>query len=192
MRAETQEAGERQRTHQSDHRSTHAGEPDRTAATSGGQEPTHQGPLADESVEWWQPDDGDRSKQKCPRRLRQHPRQSAQPVDLQRPRGTRNRPGAEKEEALEQGMVHHVQRCCRESQERQHRMVVCTAERAQRDSHHDDPDVVHAAVGKRPLEVALRQGPEHAKHGGRDAEHQETQAHQRGGSPKSVSTRSRP
>ena len=74
-----------------------------------------------------------------------------------------HRPGAEEQQALEEGMVEHVEQRAGKAEDREAGLSKGQSQEADAETQGDDPDVLDAVVGQQPFEVVLRQGEEHAE-----------------------------
>ena len=167
------EAGQRQRADQRQPGDGEHLQPDRPVEHSPREERLVGHPLADEPVERREPDDRHRADEER-RPGERHPLgEAAQPLDVAGAGRVDHRARAEEQQALEERVVQGVQRRAREAEHRDHRVVIGHPQRPRADAEQDDPDVLDAVVGEEPLEVVLRERPEHAEHARDHAEAQD-------------------
>ena len=70
---------------------------------------------------------------------------------------------AQKQEALEQGVIDRVQCGARESQDRHGRCAIGQTERAGAHAYQDDPNILHTVEREKALDVVLRERPDDAE-----------------------------
>ena len=152
-----------------DHREQHvhegAGQPERE------QEALQQQPLGDEAVQRRQPGRGERAGQREPADPRHGAQQPAELAEVALAGGVQHGPGAEEQQALEEGVVQRVVEHGRERERGERRRAV--PDEQQRESHADQQqaDVLDRRVGEQALHVGLHGAEDHAEQRGRQSEH---------------------
>ena len=81
-----------------------------------------------------------------------------------------HRAGAEEQQALEQGVVEHVQQRGGQRQRCGKQHAVCLEGECKSETDEDDADVLDRMIGQQPFEIVLHQRIKHAHHGGRSGE----------------------
>ena len=114
-------------------------------------------PLRGEAVQRRQPGDRHRTDEKRAAGPRHPPKQTAQPVELERSDAALERAGPEKQQRLEHGVVERVQQRRRERERRPVFGAARTQEQAGAETEHDDPDVLDRVEREQTLQVVLEE-----------------------------------
>ncbi len=101
---------------------------------------------------------------KVARRPRHSLQQPAEAVNLLRARAMHHRAGAKEQQALEQGVIEHMQQRAAKAQHHQHRRTRAHAQQSDAQPQRNDADVFDAVIRQQPLQVVLGQRKQHAQH----------------------------
>ena len=118
-------------------------------------------PLRREPVQRRQPGDRHRADQKRAPRPRHPPQQTAEPVELERANRPLERPGAQEQQRLEDGVVQRVQQRRGERDRRPQHRAPRHAAPGSAEAEQDDPDVLDRVKRKQPLQLVLEQRVHH-------------------------------
>ena len=78
------------------------------------------------------------------------------------PGAGQHRPGAEKQQALEDRMIEHMQQAGGERERSRPCHAVCLEGEREAEADENDPDVFHGVIREQPLEVVLHECVKHA------------------------------
>ena len=132
-------------------------------ASEAGQQRLVRQPFADEAVERRQAGNGHRADQKTERRHRHAADEPAHLFHVARARGLQNGAGAQKQQALEDGVVQRVVEARDQRDGRQRGMAERAEHQRRAEADQDDADVLDAVIRQQALEVVLHQRVEHAQ-----------------------------
>ncbi len=92
-------------------------------------------------------------------------------------RGVLHGAGGEKQQALEDRVIEHVQQPGGKTDDtRAAVMPVAKPKHTGADAEQDDPDVLDAVIGEQPLQIVLRQREQHAENAARCADREQQPA----------------